>query len=92
MKLYNYLILIFATFLFSSNQKKVKIIVSDAPFSHHIEPVFLSKSETWSNSILEGMTLEDKIAQFFMLATWPNKDEIHQNEIENLIKKYKIGG
>ena len=38
------------------------------------------------------MTLEEKVGQFFMVATWSEKDETHQAEIEKIIRENKIGG
>lgn len=56
------------------------------------EPVFLSKGEVWAKEKLSVMTLEEKIAQFFMVATWSGKDEEHQKETEQLVREQKIGG
>jgi beta-N-acetylhexosaminidase len=56
------------------------------------EPYFLSRGQEWAQNQLNSMSLDEKIAQFFMLASWPNKGEEHQLEIENYIKNHKIGG
>jgi beta-N-acetylhexosaminidase len=50
------------------------------------------KSEKWANEMLSKMTLEEKVAQFFMIATWSNRGAAHQKEIEDLITKHNIGG
>jgi beta-N-acetylhexosaminidase len=55
-------------------------------------PVFLNQGEVWAQQTLDQMTLEEKIGQFFMVATWSNKSEAHQQEIENLVRNEKIGG
>lgn len=55
-------------------------------------PAFLNQGEVWAQQTLEKMTLEEKIGQFFMVATWSNKSETHQQEIENLVRNEKIGG
>lgn len=57
-----------------------------------LSPDFTKNPSTWAQQKLDAMTLEEKIAQFFMVASWPNKDEAHQQEIEDLIKNEKIGG
>lgn len=44
------------------------------------------------DSILSVMTLDQKIGQLFMLATYSNKGISHQHNIDLLIKKYEIGG
>lgn len=54
--------------------------------------IFLSDSTVWADSILEGLSDQQKIAQLFMVAAYSNKGEQHKKEITNLIEKYKIGG
>ncbi len=46
----------------------------------------------WVDSILEGMTVDEKIGQLLMVAAYSNKSEEHAREIENLIRHYHIGG
>ncbi len=46
----------------------------------------------WVDSIMNKMTLDQKIGQLFMVASYSNRDEAHAKEIENLINKYEIGG
>lgn len=47
---------------------------------------------SWADSILQTLTLEEKIAQLMMLRTYSNKDESYYLGIEQTILKYKIGG
>mgnify|MGYP003407080465 FL=1 len=46
----------------------------------------------WSDSIYNQMTLQEKVGQLFMVAAYSNKDNLHTNAIEKLIKEQKIGG
>ena len=46
----------------------------------------------WVDSILNNMSVDQKIGQLFMVAAYSNKDQRHVDEIENLVKKYQIGG
>ncbi len=46
----------------------------------------------WVDSIYNSMSLDEKIGQLFMVAAYSNKDTIHTNSIEKLIKNNKIGG
>ena len=55
-------------------------------------PFFLRESPQWALEKMEQMTLRQKIAQSFMVATWPNKNEAHQLEIDSLITHHEIGG
>jgi len=46
----------------------------------------------WVDSILNKMTLDEKIGQLFMVQAYSNKDEKHRMSIDSLIKNYHIGG
>ena len=48
--------------------------------------VFLNDSTVWADSILEGLSDQQKIAQLFMVVAYSNKDEQHKKEITNLIE------
>jgi len=48
--------------------------------------------QTWVDSILKSMTIDQKIGQLFMMQAYSNRDDKHKRSIENLIKKYNIGG
>jgi len=51
-----------------------------------------SISVTWADSVLNSLTLEEKIAQMMMIRTYSNKDELYYKKVEETINKYKIGG
>lgn len=46
----------------------------------------------WADSVFNSLTLDEKIAQLFMVAAYSNKDKKHLEEIEYLVSKYNIGG
>ena len=48
--------------------------------------------EQWADSIMKKLSLDEKIGQLFMIAAYSNKDQSHVDEINYIIKKYKIGG
>ena len=54
--------------------------------------IIVNKQEQWVNSVMNKMSLEEKIGQLFMVAAYSNKDKKHFDEISYIIKKYKIGG
>lgn len=56
------------------------------------KPVFLTEKSNWADSILQELTLEEKIGQLFMVIAYSNKSTDHKKDISRLIKKYKIGG
>jgi len=51
-----------------------------------------TKESIWVDSIYNKMTLEEKIGQLFMVAAYSNKDSVHTNAVERLVKQQKIGG
>ncbi len=53
---------------------------------------FFDLTYPWADSLLGGMTTDEKIGQLFMVAAYSNRDAAHENQIEQLIKKYQIGG
>lgn len=55
-------------------------------------PVFLRQSPQWALEKLETMTLEEKIAQSFMVEVTPNKGEQHLSILDSLVEVHKIGG
>ncbi len=46
----------------------------------------------WVDSLLNNMTIDEKIGQLFMVQTYSNKDEEHSIFIDSLIENYHIGG
>ncbi len=46
----------------------------------------------WTDSVMQAMTDEEKIAQLFMISAYSNKDEAEYRMIEQYIRKYKLGG
>lgn len=51
-----------------------------------------NETTTWADQKLATLSLEQKIAQFFMVAAYPAKGDAHIAEIEQLIAKNEIGG
>ena len=46
---------------------------------------------TWVDSIMKNMTLDQKIGQLFMVQAYSNLDQKHEDFITEMIKKYDIG-
>ncbi|PID69632.1 MAG: beta-N-acetylglucosaminidase [Flavobacteriales bacterium] len=68
------------------------VIVSHAQIEDPLTRLDNYGQETWVDSIFKTLTLEEKIGQLFMLPAYSNRDTQHQIEVEQLIKKYHIGG
>lgn len=51
-----------------------------------------TEGQHWVDSVFQTMTPEQKVGQFFMVATFSNRHENHYQYIEHLIREYNIGG
>jgi beta-glucosidase-like glycosyl hydrolase len=51
-----------------------------------------AEAKSWASDVLNGLTLDEKIGQLIHIATWSNRSDYHQQEINSIIKKYGIGG
>lgn len=52
----------------------------------------INAQRLWVDSIMQRLTLEEKIGQMFMVAAYSNKDKQHEDEIRYIINKYNVGG
>ena len=50
------------------------------------------KANKWVDSVFNSLTLEEKIAQLFVIRAHSNLGEEHINEVITRIKKYNVGG
>ncbi len=48
--------------------------------------------QQWVDSVYNSLNTDERIAQFFMVAAYSNRDEAHYKEIERLVRDLKIGG
>jgi len=55
-------------------------------------PAYMRLSPQWALEKLETLTLEEKIAQSFMVEITPRKGEAHLKVIDSLVRVHKIGG
>ncbi|MGV6845199.1 MAG: glycoside hydrolase family 3 N-terminal domain-containing protein [Lutibacter sp.] len=46
----------------------------------------------WVDSVFNQLSLQEKVAQLMMVAAYSNKDKSHEQQIENLVEKNRIGG
>ena len=101
----NYIVALFLiVFVFSCSSTKhlnsKNTVANDFESELHIDrkhtknPFFeeSEKEEKWVDSVYSQMTFKEKVGQLFMVAAYSNKDSIHVNSIEKLIKESKIGG
>lgn len=65
---------------------------SSVDYSNPKDPLFKKVKGVWADSVLESLTLEEKIAQLFVVAAYSNHGPKHQADLEHLVKEYNIGG
>ena len=53
---------------------------------------YLTIQGKWADSLLSTMTLDQKVGQLFMMATYSNRTEKYYQQVENNIATYHIGG
>ncbi len=46
----------------------------------------------WADSVYNSLSFEERVGQLFMVAAYSNKDAAHIQEVEKLVKDYKVGG
>ncbi len=51
-----------------------------------------SAENKWVDSVYSQLSFDEKVGQLFMVAAYSNKDTVHTNAIEKLVRDYKIGG
>jgi len=68
------------------------LLISQAAICQNRLPVFYNTSGQWADSVLNSMSLDEKIGQLFMVAAYSNRNQAHVNELAKLIEAYKIGG
>ena len=74
----------------TQTEKKAVAQVARAP---RIDPVVNVLPESaWVDSTLQSLTLDEKIGQFFMIATYSNRNETDYRSVEKLINDYHLGG
>ena len=48
--------------------------------------------EAWVDSVYQSLTPDQRLGQLFMVAAFSNKDAAHVRQIDELVKRYNIGG
>jgi beta-N-acetylhexosaminidase len=55
-------------------------------------PPFLKDSSIWADSVLNTLSLSERIGQLFMVAAYPNKGKEDMRRVSELIKNEHVGG
>ncbi len=75
-------------------QKKLTIITALFVVLHfaQAQQKIDSLQKIWVDSLYQNLSIDDKIAQLFIVAAYTNKDETHEKFIESLVENEHIGG
>ncbi len=65
---------------------------ASAQTSNQVIPEFRKVPTPWADSVMQSLSLEQKIGQLFMVAAYSNKDQEHIDEVVGLIENQHIGG
>jgi beta-glucosidase-like glycosyl hydrolase/CubicO group peptidase (beta-lactamase class C family) len=57
-----------------------------------VDPEFLQSPSEWVDSIMDTLSIEQKIAQLIMVSAYSNNNKNNENEVARLIKDFQIGG
>jgi len=57
-----------------------------------VDDVESRQDSLWVDSVLQGLSVEERIGQLFMVAAYSNKGEVHWQKIAELITQHHIGG
>lgn len=89
-------------FIFAASCVSKKKVIPKPPevvITPIIEPIFDDKygydsdiQKKWVDSVYNKMTFDERVGQLFMISAYSNKDSVHTNAIDKLIRDYKIGG
>jgi beta-glucosidase-like glycosyl hydrolase/CubicO group peptidase (beta-lactamase class C family) len=55
-------------------------------------PALSSEKKAWVDSLLNNMTLDEKIGQLLMIPVYSNKNDKYYSDIDYLISRFHIGG
>lgn len=56
------------------------------------KPDFFNVERQWVDSLMENMSLKEKVGQLIMVTSYPSQGETNEQQIISYIKKYHIGG
>lgn len=65
---------------------------TDKHMQSKINAPFTKVDDYWVDSTLQTLTIEERIAQLFMVAVYSNKSEAYNKKVSEEIRKYQIGG
>ena len=90
--LFQITIAVLALFLFNNFYIDKSELVKQFEPASPIDPEFISVDSAWVDSVMNALTLEEKIAQMIMVEAASNLPAYHTEELIKIIRKEKVGG
>lgn len=56
------------------------------------DPPFLNVETAWADSVLNSLSLEDRIAQMMMVQAYSNMSAAHEKSVSKMISRHRVGG
>ncbi|MFW5886997.1 MAG: glycoside hydrolase family 3 N-terminal domain-containing protein, partial [Bacteroidota bacterium] len=63
-----------------------------APLETVSAPPFMGYKSQWVDSVMNTLTLDEKIGQLMMVPVYPSNNLVHVADVSKLIETYKVGG
>jgi beta-N-acetylhexosaminidase len=57
-----------------------------------IDPEFIKYKSKWIDSVFNSLSIDEKISQLIVVGTYSNMGPEYRKTMENIVRKYKIGG
>jgi beta-glucosidase-like glycosyl hydrolase/CubicO group peptidase (beta-lactamase class C family) len=81
-----------SSILASEGQNTLDTYLEEEILTKFNKLAYASSQNSWADSVLAGMSLEEKVGQLFMIATYSNRNERDYDLIREKIKKFHLGG
>ncbi len=83
-------------YFFKKSYVLILILLASTQFQLTANPTLnkleTSEAQQWVDSVMNSLSLRERIAQLFMVAAYSNKDQKHVDEIMQLVKEEGVGG
>ncbi|MFC2176750.1 glycoside hydrolase family 3 N-terminal domain-containing protein, partial [Bacteroidota bacterium] len=70
----------------------VMLLISASGLGQEAPVFYEHNKQAWVDSVFNSLTLEERIAQLFMIPAYSNRDSAHLFELEKLVREQKVGG
>jgi len=91
-KLLSRSIFVFLVLLYSIVKPEARVNQTEFEPVVPSDPAFLEADQTWVDSVMETLSLDERIAQMIMVYAYSNMGVAHQKEVLKQVKRQKVGG